>query len=273
MSLFFFFKKKSAVITLTTDFGISDPYVASMKGVILGVNPWVRIVDITHEIPPQDIKRAGFVLNASYSYFPQGTIHVVVVDPGVGSGRKILLVKTSKYFFLAPDNGVLASVYRAHPEAKVYAVTNAQYFRSPVSATFHGRDIFAPVAGYLSKGVPPQNFGPEIREFDRGTVPLPEKKHNTIEGEIVTFDRYGNAITNIPGNWLDPHHAYQIQVGQVVISKISRFFQEVPRGTPLAFIGSGNTLELSVHGGSAKEEMGLKIGDRIRIYTEGFHEQ
>ncbi len=267
------FHHKKRLITLTTAFGLADPYVASMKGVILSINPGVYIVDITHEIPPQDIQKASFVLHASYSYFPKGTLHVVVVDPGVGSERKILLVKTSEYFFLAPDNGVLAYIFQVHPNAKVYAVTHSHFFRSPVSPTFHGRDIFAPVAGHLSKGVLPQHFGPEILDFDRGKIPAPEKKENMIEGEIVTFDHYGNAITNIPGEWLEPHQKYQIHVGDVMIPKISRFFQEVPRGNPLAFIGSGHTLELSVHGGSAKEEMKLKIGDRICIQTEELHEQ
>lgn len=267
------FSHKRKYVTLTTDFGLSDPYVASMKGVILGINPKAYIVDITHEIPPQDIQRAGFVLNASYSYFPKGTIHVVVVDPGVGSERKILLVDTSKYFFLAPDNGVLGYIFQAFPNAKVYTVTHSRYFRFPVSFTFHGRDIFAPVAGYLSKGIPPNRFGPEVQEFDRGKVPLPVRKGNTMEGEIVTFDRYGNAITNIPGDWLNARLGYKIKVGKISLSKISCFFQEVPRGEALALIGSNNTLELSVHGGSAKEKMGLKVGDRIYIQIEEFHEQ
>lgn len=265
----YFFSHKRQLITLTTDFGLSDPYVASMKGVILKINPRACIVDITHEIPPQDIQRASFVLYTSYSYFPKGTIHVVVVDPGVGSGRSMLLVKTSYYFFLAPDNGVLAYIFHVHRDAKVYNVMNAQYFQFPISATFHGRDIFAPVAAYLSKGIPPSRFGPEIREFNQGSVPLPEKKNNSIEGEIVTFDHYGNAITNIPGAWFDPGQKYQIKVGKIVFSKISNFYQEVPVGSPVALIGSGNTLELSIHGGSAKEEIGLKVGDRIQI--EVFH--
>lgn len=267
------FYPKRRIITLTTDFGQSDPYVASMKGVILGINPRAYIVDITHEVPPQDIRRASFVLYASYAYFPKDTIHVVVVDPGVGSARNILLVKTSKYFFLAPDNGALAYIFHHHRDAKVYRVTNTRYFRFPVSQTFHGRDIFAPVAGYLSKGLCPKRFGPEIRTFNLGTVPLPQKTQNTIQGEIVTFDHFGNAITNIPGDWLDPGQKYQIQVGKRTLFQISRFFQEVPMGSPLALIGSGNTLELSVQGGSAKEEMKLNIGDRICIQIEGFHEQ
>jgi S-adenosylmethionine hydrolase len=185
------------VITLITDFGTAGPYVGSMKGVILSIHPDARIVDIAHDIRPQDVDEAAFVLNRAYAYFPAGTIHVVVVDPGVGSDRAVLAVRTERYIFLAPDNGVLKYVFDACPDARVFRVTNQDFSLSPVSRTFHGRDVFAPAAAHLSRGVDIERMGEPFTEYVRGEVQRPEVRPREIRGEIVFIDGFGNGITNI----------------------------------------------------------------------------
>jgi S-adenosyl-L-methionine hydrolase (adenosine-forming) len=189
------------IITLTTDFGMSDAFVGAMKGVILGINPRAQIVDISHEIPPQDIDRAAFVVKSAAPCFPKTTIHVVVVDPGVGTERLILAVRTEEGMFLAPNNGVLKYVFDGHPGAEVFNVTRSEYFRGRVNRTFHGRDIFAPVAAHLSKGLQPEKLGKPFADFERGSVARPVHSRNGITGVIIAFDRFGNGVTNIPAEW------------------------------------------------------------------------
>ena len=204
----------SAVITLTTDFGLSDAYVASMKGVILSINPEARIVDISHQIPPQDIAQAAFVLASAHKFFPKGTIHIVVVDPGVGTKRRIVILKTPSACFVAPDNGVLSYVlepYQAKfpekakmrkihlpPEVAAINVSQTQFFRKPVSATFHGRDIFAPVAAYLSLEKPASDFGKPLSQL---SILAMEQAHRgedgSVIGKVTHIDSFGNVITNI----------------------------------------------------------------------------
>ena len=191
------------IITLTTDFGMSDAFVGAIKGVILGINPNAQIVDVSHEIPPQDIDRAAFVVKSAASCFPKGTIHVVVVDPGVGTERPVLAVRTEGGVFLAPDNGVLKYIFAGHPGAEVFNVTRSEYFRGRVSRTFHGRDIFAPVAAHLSKGLAPEKLGSPFADFERGSVARPVRSPNRIAGVIIAFDRFGNGITNIPAEWTE----------------------------------------------------------------------
>ena len=258
------------VITLLTDFGLNGPYVASMKGVILGIYPEVSIVDISHEICPQNIEEAAFILYHAYSYFPPGSIHVVVVDPGVGKDRAILTVQTENFIFLAPDNGVLKYIYRDNPEAQVYRVTDSSYFLKKVSATFHGRDIFAPVAAHLSRGVKPDSLGDLADCFIKGSVPEPAIKDQKISGEIVYFDRFGNGITNITGELLQELNISAIKVRSSTIRSLSRAYMDVPVKEPLALIGSCNTLEISVNQGNAKDHMGLHTGDSVQVlFTTG----
>ena len=256
------------IITLTTDFGLSDPYVAAMKGVILGINPDARIVDVSHEIPAQDIDRAAFVIKGAYPFFPRDTVHVVVVDPGVGTERLILTVTTKDHVFLAPNNGVLKYVFEDHPDAKVTCVTQSEYFRETVSRTFHGRDIFAPVAAHLSKGLAAEKLGTPFAEFERGNVPAARRLGDRIVGEVIAFDRYGNAITNIPADRLPDGESVRVLVHNREFGCISRSYLDVPAGEPLAIIGSADALELSVNRGSAREKLRLHLGETV---TAVFH--
>ena len=192
------------IITLTTDFGSKDPFVGIMKGVMLNINPLITIIDITHTISPQNILEAAIAVEASFSYFPHKTIHVVVVDPGVGSGRRPLLVSADYHYFIGPDNGVFSRIYKKSESLDVFHVTAEHYFLPQRSATFHGRDVFAPVAAWLAKGIHVERFGDPITDYV--TLPLPAPvflQENTIEGEVVYIDRFGNLITNIHDTMLN----------------------------------------------------------------------
>lgn len=253
------------IITLLTDFGYADPYVASMKGVILGINPDVQIVDISHNVTPQNINEAAFILKRSYPFFPKGTIHVVVVDPGVGSNRSIFAVKSDSAIFLAPDNAVLKYVFDDGP-VEVYQITNRDYFRDNVSHTFHGRDIFAPVAAHISKGISLEILGRPFADYVTGKVSKPVVDANEkITGEVVYIDRFGNGITNIEGHLLAGRKQIQLHVKSITIRELSSRYTDVPAGKPLALIGSGNTLEISVHQGNASRQLEFGVGDKIII--------
>lgn len=261
-------------IALLTDLGGKDPYVGVMKGVIYGINPEARIIDLGHEVPPQDIRGAAFILKTSYKYFPPGTIHVVVVDPGVGSGRKIICLKTPDYLFLAPDNGVLTFISLEERIEEMVEVSNRRYFPEEVSQTFQGRDIFAPVAAHLSKGVKPRELGPgmsHIEEFKIAEVHFSEKG---LAGEIVHIDRFGNLITNISRLDLKelrekfPGKRVRISVGGRRIPKINKSYAESPPGELLAIIGSSQLLEISLNRGSAQKALGLGRGDKVTVKLE-----
>jgi len=187
----------SAIITLTTDYGVKDAFTASMKGVILKINPQAQIVDITNEISPQDIWEAAFTLRSAYSHFPKGTVHLAVVDPGVGSGRRPIIVVTESFYFVGPDNGLFTLIYQEAERIRVHHITSAHYYLPNPGPTFHGRDIFAPVAGWLAKGIPSGNFGDEITDYVKMNIPVPKISQNSIEGHVVHIDRFGNIITNI----------------------------------------------------------------------------
>lgn len=253
------------IITLTTDFGLSDAFVGAMKGVILGINPHAQIVDISHEIAPQDIEHAAFVVKAAAPYFPKGTVHTVVVDPGVGTERLILAVRTEECLFLAPNNGVLKYIFEGHPEAEVFNVTHSEYFRERVSRTFHGRDIFAPVAARLSRGLPPEKLGEPFAEFERGSVSRPVRLPGRITGEIIAFDRYGNGITNIPVDWIEDPDAVRVLAGGREFEGMSRSYLDAAAGEPLALAGSADALEISVNRGNAKAALSLKLGDAVTV--------
>ena len=266
------------IITLTTDFGIRDTYVGTMKGVILSINPNVQIVDITHAIPPQDIYEAAFSIYSAHSYFPKGTIHVVVVDPGVGSDRRAIVYQTDSTFFVCPDNGVLSYLLQNvenEQEQPIDAVEikNKAYYLPEVSNTFHGRDIFAPVAAHLSLGVPLADFGPPAQTLVQLPIPAPELSGNTLTGQIVKIDRFGNAITNISESTsarlesatTGKISAYEIRSGSVRLNRFNRAYADSGIGKPLAIIGSAGLLEIAINGGNAKEDLGLKWGDPIVI--------
>ena len=249
------------IITLTTDFGTSDAYIGAMKGVILGINPNATIVDISHDIEPQNILQAAYVLDKAYPYFPKGTIHVVVVDPGVGTERKAVIIKTLEAFFVAPDNGVLSYVVENRIEA--VSITNPRFWRKPVSATFHGRDIFAPVAAHLSLGTSPHEFGETISSLVAFPCPRPRvEADGTIIGHVVHIDRFGNLITDIKRSDL-PETNLQIEVKGHSIWGLSVSYAE--GGELLALIGSDEHLEIGAENGSAAALLGAKVWEQVDV--------
>ena len=270
----------SAIITLTTDFGLADAYVAAMKGVILGINPEAKLIDICHSVKPQNISQAAFVLSTAYQFFPERTIHVVVVDPGVGTERRAIILRTPLADFVAPDNGVLSYVIQQSsaktldfnrrqielvPELEAVVITNPEFWRSPVSATFHGRDIFAPVAARLSLGSPPTDFGEAINSLTVLPLTHPYRTSDGIlVGRILHIDNFGNLITNIKSMDLpQTKKAITIEIGNQLISGLSRTYEE-GRGL-LALIGSSGYLEVSVKGGNASTFLGAEVGDEVKI--------
>ena len=253
------------IITLTTDFGTKDWFVGTIKGVILRIQPGATVLDITHEIPAGNLRAAAFALAASCRFFPRGTIHVAVVDPGVGSRRGAILVQTSDYFFLGPDNGILSWALKREKIQSVRRLENEKYFLLPVSQTFHGRDVFAPVAAHLSEGVPLKNFGPEQKEFIRLPWPEPKRLAGKLQGEIIYIDRFGNAITNLNSEWLadlDAAKVYILAAGHR-LSGVKGFYQEAPAGRAVALVSSSGFLEIAVNGGSAAAKLRLRIGDKV----------
>lgn len=266
----------AAIITLTTDFGLTDSYVAQMKGVILGINPGVRIVDVSHQIAPQNIREAAFVLSTVQSSFPKGTIHLVVVDPGVGTKRGAIILRTPNADFVAPDNGVLSYIIHqiSNQSAKQHqiksdlrleavAITNSQYFRSPVSNTFHGRDIFAPVAAHLSLGVPLKSFGKSVTTIEILPLPTPFlAPDGSLTGEIIHVDGFGNLITNIKEEDL-PQKTLTINIGKKTIPGLSSSYAEEEK--LLAIINSNGYLEISVKEGNASTYLHVGVGGEVKV--------
>jgi len=254
------------IITLTTDFGTRDWFVGTMKGVILGIAPQAIIVDLTHEIPAGDIRAGAFALAAGCRFFPKGTVHVAVVDPGVGGARKTIAVQTANCFFVGPDNGVLSWALAKEKIKSVCWLENADYFLRPVSHTFHGRDIFAPVAAHLSCGTSIRKFGPAQKDFIRLPWPQARARRNRIEGEVVFTDRFGNAITNIENTDFDKRGQVEVFLGRKRLCRVKAFYQSGPAGQAVAVPGSSGFLEIALNGGSAVKRFGLKIGDRICVH-------
>ena len=275
----------STIITLTTDFGISDAYVATMKGVILGINPQVKIIDVCHFIEPQDIAQAAFVLSTAYPYFPKKTVHLVVVDPGVGSERRAIILRTPVAYFVAPDNGVLSYVIAqslAKPvmekgmfslrgktkpgvELEAVAITNPKFWRSPVSTTFHGRDIFAPVAAALSLGFSPMEFGEPTDSVWVLPLSRPDQRPDgMLVGHILHIDNFGNLITDIKSDnlTLKAEHI-TIEVNGQLIFGLSGTYAE--GSGLLALIGSSDYLEVALKGGSASSLLDARVGDEVRL--------
>ncbi|MDZ7314957.1 MAG: SAM-dependent chlorinase/fluorinase [candidate division KSB1 bacterium] len=261
-------KSKSRIITLTTDFGLRDAFVGVMKGVILRINPAARIVDITHGIAQGDIDAAAFALDQAHAFFPEETIHVVVVDPTVGTDRRILLVRAGGWFFLAPDNTVLKYIFARYGDAQVLAVTNSYYFLPHTSRTFHGRDIMAPVAAHLSLGTAFLDFGTRIDDPLRGEVLLPLRKGKTIHGKIVYIDHFGNCISNISKKDLVGETVKEINVKEFQFDRLSRSYAENPVGEPLAIVSSHDHLEIAVRDGNAAAILKLEKGDPIEVVLE-----
>ena len=258
----------SRIITLMTDFGTSDHYVGVMKGVALNINPQVQIVDITHSIPPQDVRGAAFLIDSAYRYFPTGTIHVVVVDPEVGSGRRAIVCQTETAYFICPDNGILTHILRDEERIHAIAVENSAYFLPQVSNTFHGRDIFAPVAAHLSRGVPIGKLGSPVAHPVQLPVPKPQVMDKAVIGHVIWIDSFGNLVTNISHEileLLEGRNGVVIRAGTAEIDHLNRSYAESAIGEALAIIGSFNRLEISINQGNAAQTLGLKRGDTITI--------
>jgi len=271
-----------AVITLTTDFGTTEAYVAAMKGVILGINPDATLVDICHSIRPQDIHEGAFILSTAHSFFPAGTIHMVVVDPGVGTDRRAIILNTPSAKYVAPDNGVLSYVIaeflaktdETSPDQsqielpaglEAVAITNSKYWRSPVSPTFHGRDIFSPVAARLSLGFPASDFGEAVASVTVLPLPHPEiTAGKTLVGHIRHIDSFGNLITDIRNDDLPRETAtITIEVSHQLISGLNQTY--AGSDGLLALIGSSGYLEIALKDGNAASVLDAKIGDEVKV--------
>ncbi|MFL5804884.1 MAG: S-adenosyl-l-methionine hydroxide adenosyltransferase family protein [Roseiflexaceae bacterium] len=267
--------RPNGIITLTTDFGLTDSYVGSMKGVILGIAPNARLVDITHVIRPQDIHQAAYILQTFYRSFPPGTVHLIIVDPGVGSQRRAIGVETPEAIFVAPDNGILAEVWRdagvcwGPATCAAVELTERRYWRDQVSRTFHGRDIFAPVAAHLATGVPLSAFGPRLPMIDECTLDPPARgRHGELVGRIIHIDHFGNCITNITTHDLEQAGkgvGLVVQIADQQISGLHPTYADAPVGALIALIGSSEQLELAVRNGNAAQMLGVEVGNAVRV--------
>ena len=258
-----------AIITLTTDFGLTDSYVAQMKGVILGINPEIQVVDVTHAIPPQDVRRGAAIFCEIAGTFPNGTIHIGVVDPGVGSSRALLAAHAAGQRFLAPDNGLLSLLFRSFPPERVQRLEADRFWRKPVSATFHGRDILASVAAHWSDGVDIAEFGPPVDASSLVTLPAsePRRVDQSVVGIVEAVDRFGNLITNIRDTDLTAgaHAVISIIIGGVRIPGINHSYSDQPTGNLVALIGSSGYLEIAVNQGSAATKLAAHPGTEVRL--------
>ena len=253
------------MITLTTDFGLQDPYVAQMKGVILSLNPTVTIVDVTHEIPPQSVMQASFALGISFFYFPTGTVHVAVVDPGVGTQRRGIIISALGHLFVGPDNGIFSFVLeRAKGNYRAVHISHIPPIPHPQSSTFHGRDVFAPVSAILAMGTEITEFGPEIGDVNLTPLGKPVREGNTIRGNVIYIDRFGNAITNISQEDIPGPFTVQYAVRKKKKIKLAPFYQGA-EGELACLFNSAGFLELFSPMGHAAEMFGIKYGDLVRV--------
>lgn len=256
----------SALVTLTTDFGAGSCYVAALKGVLCSIHPEVRLLDLTHRIPPQNLHYTAYFLLASVPFFPPDTLHVVVVDPGVGSERGILYVEIDSQRLLVPDNGCWTALASAPPK-RVLQVTDHSYWLPEVTYTFHGRDIFAPVAGHLSRGLAPEKLGPVTEHWVSLDLPQPSITPLTVSGEVVFIDDFGNLLTNIPGmeylHWRQ--QPVRVTVAGQEIAQHVRTYAEARAGTAVVLVSSMNTVEIAVCQGNAARQLGAAIGTPVRL--------
>jgi S-adenosyl-L-methionine hydrolase (adenosine-forming) len=262
------------IITLLTDFGLEDYFVGAMKGVILSRSPTSVLVDITHAVARHDVQGAAFTLSATYPYFPAGSIHLAVVDPGVGSERRAVLVEAAAQFFVGPDNGLFTIILDQVPTARIRHLTNARYFLPNPSSTFHGRDIFAPVAAALAEGTSPEEFGPVIQDPVRFEMRRYEAATDgSLAGRIMHIDHFGNCVTNLPWDQLFPMSArrpFCLRVKDFEIRKLAHSYSEAATepGRPFLICGSAGFLEISVESISAARQLRVGIGDPVRLVLE-----
>lgn len=266
---------RKQVVTLITDFGHNDHFVGVMKGVMVGINPEVEIVDVCHQVNSYDIFDAAYVLAQSYRFFPSDTIHLVVVDPGVGTARRPLLARTMDQKFVAPDNGVLSLVYEREENIEVRHVTSDHYFLNPVSNTFHGRDIFAPVVGWLSKGLEVDKFGEPITDYAKFSSPKAKKVSDTlVKGVVIRVDKFGNIITNItpedvPQLFQENPPAFKIVIGQQEITKLNLAYSMGKPSEIFAMVGSSGFLEVCTNRGSAAKTLNANRGAEVGVMLGG----
>ncbi|NLE43420.1 MAG: SAM-dependent chlorinase/fluorinase [Chloroflexi bacterium] len=273
------------IITLLTDFGADDGYVGAMKGVMLGILPNVNLIDVSHTIRPQNVRQAAYVLSSIYPYFPPGTVHLVVVDPGVGSDRRPIAVRVPGACLVGPDNGVLSYIMSSEPVHDVFELAHPRYRLHPVSDTFHGRDVFAPAAAYLAAGVEIAALGPRVVDPMRLPAPRLALDGNVVHGEVLHIDRFGNGVTSIGrlvwegldlllrpsfGAVVDasvriPSAAAQVAVASQILQGVHRIYAEVAPGEGIALVGSDGYLEIAVREGDGAAVLGLELGDSVTL--------
>jgi S-adenosyl-L-methionine hydrolase (adenosine-forming) len=259
------------IITLTTDYGTNDHLVGTLKGVILKINPDVTIVDISHDVTAYDLLDGALTIGSAYSYFPPRTIHVVVVDPGVGTGRRPLLVTGDTQYFVAPDNGVLSLVYEREENILVRHANVEHYYLQPVSKTFHGRDVFAPIAGWLAKGAQASAMGEEITDYKKFAMPRPKPNDGGLKGVVLRVDGFGNLVTNfraedLPAAALE-NGAVQMLLGNQPVNKLVDTFAKGAPGEAFAYIGSNGFIEIGINRGNAAKSLGIGRGVQVTLAT------
>jgi S-adenosylmethionine hydrolase len=259
------------IITLTTDFGVHDHFVGTVKGVILNIVPDAEIVDISHAVEAFDVLDGAFAIAQAYSYFPSGTVHLVVVDPGVGTARRSIIASTGQNIFVAPDNGVLSFIYKREEGIQVHHVTAEHYYLRPVSRTFHARDVFAPITAYLAQGIPPAKFGDEISDYVQLDIPAPTRlNENTVRGSVLRVDRFGNLITNLtpqdaPALFGGNAQPCTVTVTGRTITSMKTSYAEGAAGEAFGILGSAGYLEIVVNRGSAAAVLGAAKGCDVDV--------
>ncbi|HKK25782.1 MAG TPA: SAM-dependent chlorinase/fluorinase [Gracilimonas sp.] len=260
----------SQIITLTTDFGLQDHYVSAMKAVMLGIAPDVRFVDVSHEIPAQDIMAGAWVVKNTAFLYPPGTVHLVVVDPGVGTSRHPIALKIRDQYFVGPDNGIFSLLFKEY-EYEAYKLNNSTYWAQGLSNTFHGRDVFAPVSAHLSTGVSLDEVGEPIDDLVTYHWAVPIADKDGLQGWVVHIDRFGNLITNISDKLIEDHlkrKTVKIYVGNTMLNKVVSTFGDVEEGEPAAFIGSSGMLEIGINKGNAARMLSVDKGAQISIVLQ-----
>jgi len=257
------------IVTLTTDFGLRDPYVAEIKAVILSISPNASVVDISHEIEKFNIRMAAYILASAAPYFPKDTIHVTVVDPSVGTKRRPIIIQTRHGYYVGPDNGVLTLAAKNQAVEHIYEISNRKFMLPRISNTFHGRDIFAPVAAHMANGIAPAKFGPEINEIVTPMFAQVSRQRNTIVGEVLHIDSFGNIITNLGKKEIEVigiKDDVDLMLKRVRLRlKFCKAYAETKPQQPLAIIGSHNFLEISINQGDAAQKFKAKIGDKVTL--------
>lgn len=256
----------SRLVTLTTDFGARDPYVASVKGVLFRACPGIQVIDLSHDISAHDVLEGALFLAGAAPYFPRATIHMAVIDPGVGTGRLPIVASAGGYQFVCPDNGLLTMFLREHPLEEARVISNPDFMLEKVSATFHGRDVFAPAAARLAQGVALREAGERLERLVTLEVPEPSREaSDCIRGQIIHVDRFGNAITNISRSFVGKNNPREVHAGHNVLEGVHRTYADVPLDDPLALFGSADYLEIAINGGNASIAFGIERGDEVTL--------